>query len=161
MMTKTIGANYALPVYTTPAKTGHRCQYQGFIQADRTGPRGIIRTDMQVVQRFIYRFRFRTARNGRPCEYPWRGFHFRGSDPLYVLDGMPIEANVFRSLNPNDFATVDAPERRNGCRFSGGSHGANGVIVITTKNGKTGKTQPNTADRFGFSGSAFTPITSN
>ena len=55
-----------------------------------------------------------------------------GSDPLYVLDGMPIEANVFRLLNPNDFATVDILKDATGAGLYG-SRGANGVIVITTK----------------------------
>ncbi len=73
-----------------------------------------------------------------------------GSDPLYVLDGMPIEANVFRSLNPNDFATVDILKDATGAGLYG-SRGANGVIVITTKKGKAGKTQLQYRGQVGFS----------
>ena len=63
-----------------------------------------------------------------------------GSDPLYVLDGIPIEGGVFRSLNPNDFESVDVLKDAAGAGLYG-SRGANGVIVITSKKGKTnGKT---------------------
>ena len=30
-----------------------------------------------------------------------------GSAPLYVVDGIPVEAGVFQSINPNDIASVD------------------------------------------------------
>lgn len=73
-----------------------------------------------------------------------------GNDPLYVLDGIPIEAGVFRSLNPNDFATVDVLKDAAGAGLYG-SRGANGVIVITTKRGKPGKTQLQYRTQIGFS----------
>jgi len=63
-----------------------------------------------------------------------------GSDPLYVLDGIPIESGVFRSLNPNDFESVDVLKDAAGAGLYG-SRGAAGVIVITSKKGKmNGKT---------------------
>ncbi len=62
-----------------------------------------------------------------------------GNDPLYVLDGIPIESGIFRSLNPNDFETVDILKDAAGAGQYG-SRGANGVIVITSKKGKSGKT---------------------
>ncbi|TAE17074.1 MAG: SusC/RagA family TonB-linked outer membrane protein [Bacteroidetes bacterium] len=61
-----------------------------------------------------------------------------GNDPLYVLDGIPIEAGVFRSLNPNDFENVEVLKDAAGAGQYG-SRGANGVIVITSKKGKGGK----------------------
>ncbi|HPH84235.1 MAG TPA: SusC/RagA family TonB-linked outer membrane protein [Ferruginibacter sp.] len=73
-----------------------------------------------------------------------------GSDPLYVLDGIPIEANVFRSMNPNDFATVDVLKDAVGAGLYG-SRGANGVIVITSKKGKSGKTLIQYRSQVGFS----------
>ncbi|AXY77174.1 SusC/RagA family TonB-linked outer membrane protein [Paraflavitalea soli] len=63
-----------------------------------------------------------------------------GTDPLYILDGMPIEAGVFRTMNPNDFETVDVLKDAAGASLYG-SRGANGVIVITSKKGKSGKAQ--------------------
>jgi TonB-dependent SusC/RagA subfamily outer membrane receptor len=61
-----------------------------------------------------------------------------GNDPLYILDGVPIESAVFRTLNPNDFATVDVLKDAAGAGLYG-SRGANGVIVITSKKGAVGK----------------------
>lgn len=63
-----------------------------------------------------------------------------GNAPLYVLDGVPIEEGVFRTLNPNDFESVDVLKDAAGAGLYG-SRGANGVIVITSKKGKAGKTQ--------------------
>ena len=63
-----------------------------------------------------------------------------GNSPLYVLDGIPIEEGVFRTLNPNDFESVDVLKDAAGAGLYG-SRGANGVIVITSKKGKQGKVQ--------------------
>jgi TonB-linked SusC/RagA family outer membrane protein len=60
--------------------------------------------------------------------------------PLYVLDGVPIEEGVFRTLNSNDFESIDILKDAAGAGLYG-SRGANGVFVITSKKGKTGKTQ--------------------
>jgi TonB-linked SusC/RagA family outer membrane protein len=73
-----------------------------------------------------------------------------GSDPLYILDGIPIESGVFRSLNPNDFASVDILKDAAGAGLYG-SRGANGVIVITTKRGRAGKTLLQYRNQIGFS----------
>jgi TonB-linked SusC/RagA family outer membrane protein len=73
-----------------------------------------------------------------------------GNDPLYVLDGIPIEPGVFRSLNPNDFESVDVLKDAAGAGLYG-SRGANGVIVITSKRGKPGKTQLQYRGQKGFS----------
>jgi TonB-linked SusC/RagA family outer membrane protein len=62
-----------------------------------------------------------------------------GNTPLYVLDGVPIEEGVFRTLNPNDFESVDVLKDAAGAGLYG-SRGANGVIVITSKKGRAGKT---------------------
>lgn len=62
-----------------------------------------------------------------------------GNDPLYVMDGIPIEAGVFRSLNPNDFESVDVLKDAAATSIYG-SRGGNGVIVITTKKGREGRT---------------------
>ncbi|MFD2919111.1 SusC/RagA family TonB-linked outer membrane protein [Terrimonas rubra] len=58
--------------------------------------------------------------------------------PLYILDGVPIEEGVFRSLNPNDFESVDILKDAAGAGIYG-SRGANGVIVIKTKMGQAGR----------------------
>lgn len=72
------------------------------------------------------------------------------SDPLYVLDGIPIESAVFRSLNPNDFESTDVlKDAASAGQY--GSRGGNGVIVITTKKGKAGKTKLQYRGQVGFS----------
>lgn len=62
-----------------------------------------------------------------------------GSTPLYIVDGVPVEAGVFQSLNPNDFESVDVLKDAQAQSLYG-SRGAAGVIVVTTKRGKSGRT---------------------
>lgn len=61
-----------------------------------------------------------------------------GNGPLYVIDGMPVEAGVFQSINPNDFESVDVL-RDAIATAQYGNRGSNGVIVATTKKGRVGK----------------------
>lgn len=61
-----------------------------------------------------------------------------GNEPLYIVDGMPVEASNFRSLNPNDFESVEVL-RDAVATAQYGNRAGSGVIVITTKKGKTGK----------------------
>ena len=63
-----------------------------------------------------------------------------GSSPLYVIDGVPVEAGVFQALNPNDFESVDVLRDASATSLYGNRGGA-GVIVVTTKKGRAGKTQ--------------------
>lgn len=60
------------------------------------------------------------------------------SDPLYVVDGIPVEAAVFQSINPNDFASMEVLRDASATALYG-SRGSGGVIVITTKRGQSGK----------------------
>jgi TonB-linked SusC/RagA family outer membrane protein len=59
-----------------------------------------------------------------------------GSNPLYVVDGFPID-NI-QTLNPNDVESMDILKDASATAIYG-SRGANGVIIINTKRGKTGK----------------------
>lgn len=61
------------------------------------------------------------------------------TDPLYILDGVQITSANFASLNPGDFENVTVLKDASTTAIYG-SRGANGVIVITTKKGKSGKT---------------------
>jgi TonB-linked SusC/RagA family outer membrane protein len=73
-----------------------------------------------------------------------------GSNPLYIIDGIQIEAAVFNTLNPNDFESVDVlKDAATAGQY--GSRGGNGVIVITTKKGKAGKTKIQYRGQMGFS----------
>lgn len=60
---------------------------------------------------------------------------FRNSDPLVVIDGIPRDG--YQRLNPNDIENVSVLKDASAAIF--GSRAANGVILITTKRGRTGK----------------------
>ncbi|MEH0153488.1 TonB-dependent receptor [Limibacter armeniacum] len=59
---------------------------------------------------------------------------FGNSDPLYVIDGVPI-SGVPRDFNPNDIETMQVLKDASAGAIYG-SRAANGVIIITTKKGK-------------------------
>ncbi len=71
------------------------------------------------------------------------------NQPLYVIDGIPItsasqssngaETNPLADLNFNDVASVDILKDASASAIYG-SRAANGVVLITTKRGKSGKT---------------------
>jgi TonB-linked SusC/RagA family outer membrane protein len=71
-----------------------------------------------------------------------------GSTPLYVIDGIPVEASVFQGLNPNDFASIDVLRDAASTSLYG-SRGSAGVIVITTKKGVAGKLKFGYSAQFG------------
>lgn len=62
------------------------------------------------------------------------------TDPLYVVDGFITDGSVGRSINPNDIASIDILKDASAAAIYG-KRGANGVIIITTKQGKMGKLQ--------------------
>lgn len=83
-----------------------------------------------------------TASNGQPGE----GFkvNIRGlgtvgnSEPLYVIDG--VAGGDINSLNPADIESIDVLKDAASAAIYG-SRAANGVILVTTKQGKIGKMQ--------------------
>ncbi|MEH0157647.1 TonB-dependent receptor [Limibacter armeniacum] len=73
-----------------------------------------------------------------------------GNDPLYIVDGVPIESDAFTTLNANDFASISVLKDAS-ATAQYGSRGGNGVIVITTKKGAIGKTRVNYRYQTGWS----------
>lgn len=61
-----------------------------------------------------------------------------GNNPLYVVDGFPLIGDI-SALNPNDIASIEILKDASSTAIYG-SRGANGVILVTTKGGKDGKT---------------------
>lgn len=59
------------------------------------------------------------------------------NSPLYVIDGFPIEGANNNTINPQDIETFDVLKDASATAIYG-ARGANGVIIITTKKGKTG-----------------------
>lgn len=95
------------------------------------------------------------------------------SEPLYVIDGIPVESgeistsqpggsigewnlqtaantNVLASLNPADIQSIEILKDASAAAIYG-SRGANGVVLITTKTGKPGKTKVSASANFGIS----------
>lgn len=62
--------------------------------------------------------------------------------PLYILDGVMIEPAQFASLNNDDIQDIQVLKDASATAIYG-SRGSNGVIVITSKRGKEGRTQVN------------------
>jgi len=93
-----------------------------------------------------------------------------GTTPLYVVDGIPLEDNTTTSsstggssasnmqfnrnplnfLNPNDIESIEILKDASSAAIYG-SRGANGVVLITTKQGKAGKTKVEATYEFGIS----------
>lgn len=77
-----------------------------------------------------------------------------GNDPLYVIDGFPVtnksvepesgnryeygSRNPMNSLNPNDIESIEILKDASATAIYG-ARAANGVILVTTKRGKSGK----------------------
>lgn len=62
----------------------------------------------------------------------------QSNDPLYVVDGYPMEGGAFRLLNPSDIESIQVLKDASSTAIYG-SRGANGVVIITTKKGQIGK----------------------
>ena len=61
------------------------------------------------------------------------------NNPLYVVDGVPLlSESSIETLNPRDIESMDILKDASATAIYG-SRGANGVIIVTTKQGKTGR----------------------
>ena len=66
----------------------------------------------------------------------------QSSAPLYVIDGFPSESSMALALNSADIESIDILKDASATAIYG-ARGANGVIVITTKQGVEGKPKVN------------------
>lgn len=84
------------------------------------------------------------------------------NQPLFVLDGVPLisgnfqqvgvggqDLNALSDLNPNDIESIEVLKDASTASIYG-SRAANGVVLITTKKGKAGKTQINFDASYGI-----------
>jgi TonB-linked SusC/RagA family outer membrane protein len=88
-----------------------------------------------------------------------------GNEPLIVVDGVPVvnpdfsgstarsSLSALASLNSNDVETITVLKDAS-ATSAYGARGSNGVIVITTKKGRVGKTQFNLSAYYGFQNKA-------
>ncbi len=61
-----------------------------------------------------------------------------GSEPLYVVDGFPWTGNI-AALNPDEIESISILKDASSTSLYG-SRAANGVVLVTTKRGKAGRT---------------------
>lgn len=90
-------------------------------------------------------------------------------NPLYVIDGVQVGGNIpnpnangvqnvgnINNLNPNDIETIDVLLDASSTAIYG-SQGANGVVIITTKKGKSGKAKISYNGYYGINGETAFP----
>jgi len=96
----------------------------------------------------------RSGNPGAPINVRIRGVGTAGANqPLWVIDGVPIvqtsnitvntgsytETNPLAGINPNDIESIDVLKDASSAAIYG-ARAANGVIIVTTKRGKEGRT---------------------
>jgi len=72
----------------------------------------------------------------------------QSTSPLYIVDGFQME-NGLQNVDINDIASIDIMKDASATAIYG-AQGSNGVIIITTKSGKSGKTEVNYNTYFSF-----------
>ena len=76
------------------------------------------------------------------------------ASPLYVIDGVPVSGGMWY-LNPNDVESIDVLKDASATAIYG-SRGANGVVMVTTKQAQEGHTEINFDYSYGIQHSAKT-----
>jgi TonB-dependent starch-binding outer membrane protein SusC len=61
------------------------------------------------------------------------------NSPLYVVDGIPLMTGGIEYINPTDIESIDVLKDASATAIYG-SRGANGVVIVTTKQAKAGRT---------------------
>ena len=69
------------------------------------------------------------------------------NSPLYIVDGFPVSS--ISDIAPSDIQSVDVVKDASYTAIYG-AQGANGVVIITTKSGKEGKTEVNFGASYGI-----------
>ena len=80
------------------------------------------------------------AQNGKPGNAAFvrirgNGSINAGNEPLYLLDGIPVDEDDIIGINPSDVSSMSVLKDAASTAIYG-ARGANGVVVITTKTGK-------------------------
>ncbi|GEO06094.1 SusC/RagA family TonB-linked outer membrane protein [Adhaeribacter aerolatus] len=127
------------------------------MSAEKLTERPIARVDQALVgQMSGVRVRQTSGVPGRGFSIQVRGTGSIGAnnEPLYVIDGFPLEVsaqnagggfttgNPLDNINPNDIESIQVLKDASAGAIYG-SRASNGVVIITTKRGKTGKPKIN------------------
>jgi TonB-linked SusC/RagA family outer membrane protein len=129
--------------------TGAVAQMEG----DGLAERPITRVDQALVGQMAgVRIKQTSGMPGKGMQIQVRGTGSitANTEPLYVIDGFPLEAskqntsgsyeagNPLDNINPNDIESIQVLKDASATAIYG-SRGSNGVVLIQTKSGKTGK----------------------
>jgi TonB-dependent SusC/RagA subfamily outer membrane receptor len=110
----------------------------------------------------VYKSRQATGQPGASSSIRIRGTSSinAGNEPLYVVDGIPVMSgdqsyftntnNAIAAINPDDIESITVLKDAASASVYG-SRAANGVILITTKSGKEGKSNITVRAKMGFS----------
>ncbi|WP_174238662.1 TonB-dependent receptor [Pedobacter sp. L105] len=122
-------------------------------KADKLEERSIARVDQALVGQMAgVTVKQTTGVPGKAFSIQVRGSGSisAGNEPLYVLDGFPLASatpngsgnfstgNPLDNINPNDIESIEVLKDASAAAIYG-SRAANGVVLITTKRGKSGK----------------------
>lgn len=87
---------------------------------------------------------------GAPVAVRIRGIStFGNNDPLYIIDGVPRRGAYQNAINPNDIESIQVLKDASAASIYGARAG-NGVIIITTKKGKSGEPKITYDASYGF-----------
>ena len=127
----------------------------GSIGADEIAKTPILSADQAMRGRLAgVQLTNRSGDPGAPINVRIRGVGTTGNNsPLYVIDGVPIvqtsnitintasntESNPLAGINPSDIESIDVLKDASASAIYG-TRAANGVVIITTKRGKNGRT---------------------
>src|SRR6266699_3092428 len=65
---------------------------------------------------------------------------FQNNDPLYIIDGTPVQDSYLNWLSPNDIGEIQVLKDASAASIYG-SRASNGVVIIETKKGRPGRRQ--------------------
>lgn len=91
-----------------------------------------------------------TGAPGSPVSVRIRGVNSisLGNDPLYIVDGVPVEG-ALNNISPNEIDNITVLKDASSAAIYG-SRAANGVVLITTKSGKSGTSKITYNTQLGF-----------
>src|SRR5438034_512194 len=74
---------------------------------------------------------------------------FQNNDPLYIVDGTPVQDTYLNWLNPSEIASIQVLKDASAASIYG-SRASNGVVIIETKRGRPGQRNVTLDVRTGF-----------
>lgn len=134
-------------------KKGDITGAQATFKADKLQERAIVRVDQALVGQMAgVTVKQTSGTPGKAFSVQVRGSGSisAGNEPLYVLDGFPLASatpngsgnystgNPLDNINPNDIASIQVLKDASAAAIYG-SRAANGVVLITTRKGQSGK----------------------